>query len=358
MLTPKLRIALAFVSVGFIGCNAGAANTGTGTTNKDFTPVLEDTVSGVILPTYHDLLAQAELLFETVQSLHTNDDLLLARTQWFAARHAWEQSEAFLYGPVSDLGLDPALDSWPVDRVQLDQVLASSLDLGAETISANLGGGLKGFHTIEYLLFGVGGTQTAATLLASPRKMAYLTATVEALRNDAQKLYLAWAPEGDDFGTAFASSGKPGGRYFSSADGLQQLLNGCVDITDEVANGKLADPFKERNPELVESQFANSSLSDFADNLRSVDNIYTAKGRANSLSTLVSEKDPALDQQVRTAIANAVAAIVAISPTNELPFSQAILDPARAPLIEAAQAAVRHVGVLMSGQVRSTILGQ
>jgi predicted lipoprotein len=351
-------IIVSLAAATLVACGAGPAPTESGRSTQDFGPVLEATVTGVIIPTYRSLFEEADALLADVRSLQTEDDLARVRTRWLATRRHWEQSEAFLFGPVADLGLDPALDSWPVDRVQLDQVLASQLDLGAGTISANLGGGLKGFHTIEYLLFGIGGSQTAAALVASPREMAYLDATAEALRDDTQTLYLAWAPEGDGFGASFASSGKPGGRYFSSADALQQLINGCADISDEVANGKLADPFKEKNPELVESQFAHSSLSDFADNLRSVDNIYGAAGQTHSISALVAEKDPALDLRVRTTIAEAIAAIGAISPTNNPTFAQAIQDPSRAPLIEAAQAAVRKVGDLMLGQVRSACLGQ
>jgi len=353
----KARITLGLLLAGGLGCGGGSDPDATGPSTRDFGPVLEATVTSVILPTYRALAEQAELLLGTTSVLTTEAELTAARQIWLQARHYWEQSEAFLYGPVADRGLDPALDSWPVDRVQLDQVLASNLELSAESVSANLGGSLKGFHTIEYLLFGIDGARTAAALHASPRELAYLLATVEALRNDTRDLYLAWAPEGEDFGTAFALSGKPGGRYFTSGDGVQQLLNGCADIADEVANGKLADPYKEKNPELVESQFAHSSLSDFADNLRSVENIYGGAGPTHSLSALVVEKDPALDQRVRAAVAAAIAAIAAISPTNAPPFAHAILDPGRAPLIEAAQAAVQAVGVLMLGEVRAAILG-
>ena len=44
---------------------------------------------------------------------------------WVAARVPWEQSEGFLFGPVDTFGYDPAMDSWPVNRTDLDAVLAS-----------------------------------------------------------------------------------------------------------------------------------------------------------------------------------------------------------------------------------------
>ncbi len=358
MYAQRAFFATALLCTWVAGCGGGSNDTGTSQSQRDFGPVLTATVDTVILPTYRGLAEKAELLLGTVDTLAGDADLARARQTWLEARHFWEQSEAFLYGPVADRGLDPALDSWPVDRVQLDQVLASTLELSAASVLANLGGSLKGFHTIEYLLFGMAGGKTAAALLGSPRELAYLRATAEALRNDTRDLYMAWAPEGEDFGSSFAASGKPGGRFFSSADGVQQLLNGCADIADEVANGKLADPFKEKNPELVESQFAHSSLEDFADNLRSVENVYTASGSEQSLAALVIETDPALDERVRGATAAAISAILAISPTNNPTFAQAILDPGRAEAIMAAQAAVQAVSDLMLGEVRAAILGR
>ena len=147
-----------------------------------------------------------------------------------------------------------------MDRVQLDQVLASSLELTSDSISENLGGGLKGFHTIEYLLFGVGQTRTAADLLADDRMMEYLAAVTEAFHTDTEALYKAWASGSQDegyegYGETFYLAGQEGGKFYSQVDAMQQLVNGCIDIADEVANGKIADPYDEQNVELVESQF-------------------------------------------------------------------------------------------------------
>ena len=37
----------------------------------------------------------------------------------------WETSEAFLFGPVADKGLDPNMDSWPLDQDGIVQILTS-----------------------------------------------------------------------------------------------------------------------------------------------------------------------------------------------------------------------------------------
>ena len=43
---------------------------------------------------------------------------------WIAARLPWEASEGFLFGPVDFNGYDPALDTWPVNRTDLEGVIA------------------------------------------------------------------------------------------------------------------------------------------------------------------------------------------------------------------------------------------
>ncbi len=63
-----------------------------------------------------------------------------------------ESSEAFLFGPVDSLGIDPMLDTWPLNKLDLDNVLNSNRAITVDFVRA-LGTNVQGFHTIEYLLF-------------------------------------------------------------------------------------------------------------------------------------------------------------------------------------------------------------
>jgi len=136
---------------------------------------------------------------------------------------------------------------------------------------------------------------------------------------------------------------------------MQQLINGCIDIADEVANGKIADPYDEQNTELVESQFSFNSIRDFSDNIVSILNIYKGIDGSESLSLYVAEKDSALDEQVENEIQLAIDAIGAISPDNNPPFRDAILDSSKRDEIEAAQDAIRKVMDTFSGPVMNTL---
>jgi uncharacterized iron-regulated protein len=83
----------------------------------------------------------------------TEANLANVRQAWREARVPWEKSEGFLFGPVDQQGIDPSIDSWPVNETDLDAVLESGQTLTKSYIDG-LDGTLKGFHTIEYLLFG------------------------------------------------------------------------------------------------------------------------------------------------------------------------------------------------------------
>lgn len=126
--------------------------------------IVADYVDVVVLPTYKDLRDANAALHLAVQNLAahpTNATFEAAATAWMAARQPWEMSEAFLFGPVDELGLDPNMDSWPLDQDAIKNVLASGdfsgLDWEGDFDEENEGiaeaQSIRGFHTLEFLLF-------------------------------------------------------------------------------------------------------------------------------------------------------------------------------------------------------------
>lgn len=116
----------------------------------------------VVLPTYaklkdlNDALHQAVVKFQKTPS---DDNFAYACNAWLEAREPWEKSEAFLFGPVDALGLDPNMDSWPLDQDNIVQILNSGnyddlnwsdgdSDDAIEAVQS-----VRGFHTLEFLLF-------------------------------------------------------------------------------------------------------------------------------------------------------------------------------------------------------------
>ena len=134
-------------------------------------PVVENYVNVVVLPTYSDLKDKVATLYVKVDALAenpTNQAFKDACDAWISAREPWEKSEAFLFGPVADKGLDPNMDSWPLDQAAIVNILNSgdysqmkwsgNYTEDSEAISAAQN--VRGFHTLEFLLFKDGQART------------------------------------------------------------------------------------------------------------------------------------------------------------------------------------------------------
>lgn len=335
----------AVAAVSLVSCSDDDT-TGPGT-EVDYSQYLEDFSQKVAVATYNDMKAKGADLNTAVQAWAadpSNQSKLDAAAQaWRAMREPWEASEGFLFGPVSFLAIDPSLDSWPVDRQQLDNVLASDVELTPTAVKA-LNEGLRGFHTAEYLIFRDGGVRNVAEI--TERERQYLTATVQVLADDAATLADAWTTGG--YADEFANAGEQGSRYTTQTDAMTEIVEGMIGICDEVANGKIAGPYDEQDTRLVESQFSWNSLADFQNNMRSVQNAYNGgyhKGEdGKGLNEFVASKDAALDTRIQAEIQGAIDAIGAIP----APFRDN-LDASTE--IEAAQRAIQKVAVTLQEDV-------
>jgi uncharacterized iron-regulated protein len=119
-------------------------------------------VDNVVVPTYSDLKTAAKDLDTAVQTLKATPstaNFKAAANAWMLAREPWESSEAFLFGPVDELGLDPNMDSWPLDVDAIKEVLQSGdfskMDWTDEMDDDDIEAAqnVRGFHTLEFLLF-------------------------------------------------------------------------------------------------------------------------------------------------------------------------------------------------------------
>ena len=138
---------------------------------EDAQKIVNQFVDVVALPTYKDLVEKNNTLLSTVKALQANPTdkaFETACAAWIDARRPWESSEAFLFGPVSELGLDPNMDSWPLDAVGIANLLKSqkwtemewSGEYDEESEAIEAAQSLRGFHTLEFLLYKDGQPRT------------------------------------------------------------------------------------------------------------------------------------------------------------------------------------------------------
>lgn len=323
----------------------------------DAAPILSDLGEKVILATYADLSAKSLGLSAAVADFDADPseaNLEKARDAWKAARRPWEQAEGFLFGPVDSKGIDPSIDSWPLNAADLDGVLASGDALTKAYVDA-LGDDVKGFHTIEYLLFGntpeTGEPKAAADVTVRQRE--FLRAATASFADRTALLHSSWAPSGENFLANLKAIG-PGKLYASQSAALQEIVNGMIGICGEVGDTKIAEPFKSGDRKDEESSFSDNSNQDFADNIRSIRNLYLGEygnSQGKGLTEMVTTLDGPLDTRIKAEIESAISAIQAMTPT----FGDAITR--NKPKVEAAQAAVKKLAVTLESELLPLVSG-
>ena len=137
--------------------------------SEELKRIVENYVDNVVVPTYADLATCNRLLSTAVAALRDNPSdaaFKAAAEAWMTARAPWETSEAFLFGPVDEEGLDPNMDSWPLDQAAIANILRtgdfSHLEYGQEAGEGEVEAAqnVRGFHTLEFLLFKDGKPRT------------------------------------------------------------------------------------------------------------------------------------------------------------------------------------------------------
>ncbi|MDR0511084.1 MAG: hypothetical protein LBH06_08335 [Rikenellaceae bacterium] len=315
----------------------------------EFGQTIATYVDNVVLPTYEEMKDCAAVLYEATQAYagdqsQTNLDAVCAA--WRAMRIPWEQSEGFLFGPAALLSLDPSLDTWPLDRTNLNVILGGTETIDVDRIASN---NVHGFHAIEFLIFDSGAPKTVQL---TARELDYLQAAVEYLRNDTYQLYANWAGADNiddevagvledaeievmyNFSAQFKNAGRAGSTFVSQSDAIDQIIDGCVEIASEVGAQKIGGPYSTARVDYVaavlavESWYSFNSLDDYRNNIVSIRNSYfggrgktASNASASSISTFVKSKNASIDTEVTNAIEAAIAAMDAVTPR---PFRDAI----------------------------------
>ena len=127
----------------------------------DFTNILTQYADNVVVPTYKDLKDKAWILYNAMLALQSDNSsqskVDAACSAWRAMRVPWEQSEAVLFGPAGEetgLGFDPSMDSWPLDQEDIATIITDKTLSSVEDYIGAIGSeSVRGFHTIELLLF-------------------------------------------------------------------------------------------------------------------------------------------------------------------------------------------------------------
>ena len=350
----KLCICCLIATVLLVACKKTDSTNNSVDSNALKKEVVTDFVNKVALSGYAELEARAGILNTAIISLNTNTtnaNLTAAKNAWKEMRSTWEKCEGFLFGPVSVDEHDPETDTWPVNYVDLDALLSSSNPLTVASIEALTSRALKGYHPIEYILWGEGGIRTAASLTA--RQKQYVVSLSAALKTQAEQLYNSWIPSGGNYANKVLTTANGSTEFVHYKDFYTILLDeGLLAICKEVGDGKMKEPFDAQDPQIVESPFSGNSLTDFHNNIIGAYNVYL--GRFNEdgkgLNDLVNAKNLALDNEIKQKFEAAIASFSTIT----VPFEQAIIS--QRVQCQAVMAKINDLAATLDGSLRNFIV--
>ena len=252
--------------------------------------IVKQYLNQTVYPTYGKLAEESQNLVDNLNALKENktqSNLNQATVSFLEARKWWEMSEAFLYGAASDFGIDPHIDSWPLDEDAFNNLMASpnmiemlAGDEDGTVAGEQLGNALLGFHGIEYILFRNG--QPRDVNEVNDDMLTYVVAVSRDLRNRCFQLEVSWNEDApaehaalmeelelnttvnggnNSYGTNMLLAGQAGSTYATFTNALQAIADGCIDIADEVGTSKIGKPHTGEDPHYVESPYSQNPSS-------------------------------------------------------------------------------------------------
>jgi uncharacterized iron-regulated protein len=358
-------MAVSFITASaLVGCNKNENLS----TNDDtqIANISAQFVDHTVAPTYSALASLTEQLTNQLTALKanpTNNGIQDACITFLAARQEWERSEAFLFGAAGDFGIDPHIDSWPLDEDAFNTLMGSPAMIAAldnedgdVVAGERLGNALLGFHGIEYILFEDGHAKDVSKI--TPNEWIYITAVAGDLRNRCYQLEVGWlgdkAPKShidklDDlempytvaggnlsYGENLRNAGRAGSTYSSPKAAIMAILQGCSDIADEVGSSKIYAAWHGEDITYIESPYSHMSITDFHNNIISIRNAYMGgvegqRDESLSVHNYVNKGNPMIDAKIIQAIDEALSKIDAMP----APFVEHYSDAANGAAVKA-----------------------
>ena len=312
----------------------------------------------VILPSYEESVAASMWLQTAAHELAadpTAETLETVQQAWRLARTPWKRTDAFRFGPTALQTLGAAIDQSPIDAAKIETEVAGTATLDAAYFD-NLGANKKGFHGIEYMIFGADNAAVLASFTTdanASRRRVFVAGAADHLVATSGLLQAAWIAEA----ARLADPGADNADYPTIKASIDALVNETVFQVEVVADTRLGKPLGTTTggtprPELQESAPSDHSVEDMAATLESIRNIYYGSrdgSPGKGVGKLVADLSPAADREMRRALDAAAAAVAAIP----RPFARALVD-ANATVL-AAYTAVQDLKDALATEVIATL---
>ena len=265
------------VVIMLMGCSGGTEGmpeiNATQTLKNDIIRVAGQDIILTGLHDFQDASISLNIMANTFLSSPTSETLSQIQSAWASAQNAWQATASYQFGPVEDERISNQINFWPKRPATIDAVLSGSETLSTENVAA-FGATKKGLPVLEYVLFDHvnGDAVVLSSFQSSDRKKAYLLGLTADLVTNAESLTHAWSVSGNNYVASF----------LSSTNALNMMLNQMVFVLEDIKNTKVGTPLGVSSrgatqPDSVESQQSQRSLSHIKQSLDSLDTLFTGR---------------------------------------------------------------------------------
>lgn len=97
--------------------------------------------------------------------------------------------------------------------------------------------------------------------------------------------------------------------YAKKQEAYLAIVNGLIAICEEVADGKMKEPFDAMDASMVESPYSGNSIADFRNNIVGLQNVYLCSyngGTGKGIKDLVAAKNISLDNKIQNQMIAAI----------------------------------------------------
>ncbi len=338
-----------FLALSSVGCGGGGGSNSALAavgllfqSGTDYTKVLEYSGTSIILPsleTLRDDTIALETAATTYYASQTTGDLTILQNAWKQARSSLKKVETFYFGPAdlpSSASYYTKMDGFEKNGARpqwtfVNQVINNS---GGNTCATGTitnttlklcATRTKGFEALEMLIFSADGSSPDTTYstttinnanIATTRRLDYLKALAQVIREDADSLFTQWSPTDTNFLGNFVAGN---GLYFrNQGESFDTFVQSVGNLVNQIEENKLGIPAclsasctggGAPNPNRVVSEtiFARNAYQDMYDNVLGIEFAYigtVSDPDVKTLSMLVEAQNSQLDTDIKAAIAD------------------------------------------------------
>ena len=374
----KQSLCLSLFSMTVVGINAVIVNQNTIAqtqqavllSNVELKPYIE-TYAELVYRNYQDSRKQAVMMGEAISAFLDQPNETThnaAKEAWTKARQSYLQTEAFRFyeGPIDYIdpntgeeGPEGRINAWPMNEAFIDYVKGKS-DAGLinnPKFEISLKGILEndqvtdeadvttGWHAIEFLLWGQDfnaqgpGERSYEDFLPNQgnndRRREYLQLVTAQLIEDLTFLEESWKPGADNYRAEFING--------DSKENLSKIFTSLATLSAfEISSERMAVALDSGNQEDEHSCFSDTTKQDFVYNAQGIYNVYVGEYqdyKGKGFDKLLSQVDPALNQQIIAALDKTRGAVTNINQ----PFDQVLASPVGSPEREEVEVAINDL---------------